>query len=61
MKSKAVKKILAVGLAAAMTAGMLAGCGGDKDERETCRKRRSSPGSSTRWTTAESITRLREL
>ena len=39
MKSKAVKKILAVGLAAAMTAGMLAGCGGgDKDAKGNVQK-----------------------
>ena len=32
MKRKAVKKVLALALCGAMTAGVLAGCGGDSKE-----------------------------
>ena len=45
MKRKAAKTILALALCGAMTAGALAGCGGN--EKETVKKENRTPGSQT--------------
>lgn len=56
MKRKAVKKVLALALCGAMTAGVLAGCGGDSKETAKNTGTESKEGKPDTWIADRTIT-----